>query len=359
MKYIADNFVHSVVTDPPYEIRMMNMEWDTTGIAFNIDFWKECKRVLRPGGYLLAFSSTKNYHRMAYAIEDAGFEIRDKIDNFYDGNKDIDLFWDSLSIEQRNAFVKIFDQQDVTGFLSWVQGQGLPKSKAGLKPANEPICVARKPLSEKTLKKNILKWGTGTFNIEVCRIGDVKVTTNGKRKQKRNTYFFDKSPENFKGKTHTGRYPANVIFDEITGLLLDKQSGFLKSGTDCVATKDGYFIEHKWGRAGDVQITYGDSGGASRFFYCAKACPKEKGSYNNHPTVKPLKLIKYLVRLVTPVNGISLDLFAGSGTHALACIEQGINYIGFEKERKYYDICLKRIMDSHFSKTKGESNALR
>ncbi|MDD4804684.1 MAG: site-specific DNA-methyltransferase [Candidatus Pacebacteria bacterium] len=126
-----------------------------------------------------------------------------------------------------------------------------------------------------------------------------------------------------------------------------------------MATKDSCFIEHKWGRAGDVQITYGDAGGASRFFYCAKACPKEKGSYNNHPTVKPLKLIKYLVRLVTPVNGISLDPFAGSGTHALACIEQGINYIGFEKERKYYDICLKRITDSHFSKTKGESNALR
>ncbi|MDD4804683.1 MAG: hypothetical protein PHN69_05990, partial [Candidatus Pacebacteria bacterium] len=112
---------------------------------------------------------------------------------------------------------KLFDQQGNTGFISWIQGQGLPKSKAGLKPANEPICIARKPLSEKTLKENILKWGTGAFNVEDCRIGNVKVKTNGKRKGKGNTYFFGESPEEFEGKTHTGRYPANVIFDKTMG----------------------------------------------------------------------------------------------------------------------------------------------
>lgn len=368
-----ENFAHSIVTDPPYELGFMGKAWDKTGIAYNTDFWKECYRVLRPGGYLLAFSGTRTYHRMACAIEDAGFEIRDKIDYFYDGNEDLISFIDSLSEEQVNSLKKLIDQQQFTGFMSWIYSQGFPKGldiskainkidssqdiqekakqwegwKSLMKPANEPICIARKPLSERTVANNVLKWGTGAFNIDDNRIGDAIIKTVGTRNGTGNTYLHDYvSPENYEGGSHVGRFPANVIFDEKAGAILDKQTGVLKSGSNCIRRKEGTFVEHGGlGKAGDVQVTYGDEGGASRFFYCAKASGKERGKYNNHPTVKPTALIKHLVSLVTPVGGISMDPFAGSGTHALACIELGINYIGFEREKTYYDICLKRIKE--------------
>jgi len=374
IKKIPDNFVHSIVTDPPHELGFMEKDWDRTGIAYDKEFWKECLRVLRPGGYLLVFSSCRTYHRVACAIEDAGFEIRDKIDYFHDNSQNIKAFIDSLSEEQKNAFFKILDHEYALGFLSWIYGQGYPKglnigryiqkqikngklSDAGvldmwdgwntaLKPANEPICVARKPMSEKTILDNLLKWGTGGFNIDKNRIGSETIRTNGQRKGRGNVFFLKdyKSPDNFVGDVNTGRYPANVVLDKIAGEMLDEQSGILKSGSNCVKTRPGTFLEHGGlGKKGDVQVTYGDEGGASRFFYCAKASGKERGKYNNHPTVKPLNLIKHLVSLVTPVGGISLDPFMGSGTHAIACLELGVNYIGMEKGKNYYEISLRRI----------------
>jgi len=178
-----------------------------------------------------------------------------------------------------------------------------------LKPANEPIVVARKPISEKTIAENVLKWGTGGLNIDGCRIGTEEIKTHGKRKgQGVSLWSKYTSPEGYEGGIHRGRFPANVILDEEAGRMLDEQ--------------------HK---------------GASRFFYCAKASGKERGKYNNHPTVKPLSLIKHLVSLVTPVGGISLDPFMGSGTHAIACMELGVNFIGMEKEKNYYEISIRRI----------------
>lgn len=135
-----------------------------------------------------------------------------------------------------------------------------------------------------------------------------------------------------------------VHTNDCAGRMLDEQSGTLKSGTNCVRSKVGSFLEHGGlGKAGDVQVTYGDSGGASRFFYCAKAAKKERGEGNNHPTVKPIKLMEYLVRLVTPPNGTVLDPFAGSGTTLLAAKNLGFDYIGFEKEKEYIDIINNRL----------------
>lgn len=359
IKLLPSNYVHSIVTDPPYEIEFMGKEWDSTKVTFRTLFWKECYRVLKPGGYLLAFSGARTYHKMASAIEKAGFEIRDKIDVFYDGNTDLQDFVGSLSEEQLVAFIRMVEQQGMEGFMSWIYGSGFPKSMdisksiaktaaatelakqwdgwgTALKPANEPIVVARKPPSEETVINNVVKWGTGGINIDGSRIptnnyigkinsDDVlnEYQSEGWRMRKINTEG-----------NHLGRFPANVIInDEYTENALNDQSGMLKSGSNNIRRREGYFLEH---------------GGASRFFYCPKASMAEREEYNNHLTVKPLKIIKYLVKLVTPKGGISLDPFLGSGTHSVACIELStegypVDYIGFDKDRKSYEIAKRRI----------------
>lgn len=236
-----------------------------------------------------------------------------------------------------------------------------------LKPAHEPIMVAQKP-RQGSYCNNIEKWGVGGLNIDDSRVEynmeDTNPATNPLYR-KQNGYKIehgvDSNPSAYALKKERGRmninskgrFPANVIFDEAAGDMLDKQSGILKSGTNCIRRKEGKFLEHGGlGKAGDVQVTYGDSGGASRFFYCPKANKKDKTENgkveNNHPTVKPTDLIKYLVRLVTPPNGICLDICEGSGTHAKACIlltGEGypVSYIGLEKEKEYFDIANKRI----------------
>lgn len=230
-----------------------------------------------------------------------------------------------------------------------------------LKPAHEPIMLAQKP-RQGTYCNNIEKWGVGGLNIDDSR---VKYSDNDDSRIGKEYYHnakaeleIGKHKDNFNGKKqklhhNKGRFPANVIFDKKAGKMLDKQSGILKSGNGCIRRKEGSFFEHGGlGKAGDVQITYGDSGGASRFFYCPKANKKDKTENgrvkNNHPTVKPTDLIKYLVRLITPPNGVCLDICEGSGTHAKACIlltNEGypVNYIGFEKEKEYFNIAKKRI----------------
>ena len=346
MKTLSDNSVDSVVTDPPYELGFMGKSWDSTGIAYNVEMWKEVLRVLKPGGHLLAFGGTRTYHRMACAIEDAGFEIRDQMQWIYGSGfpKSMDI---GKAIDKSKGATREVIGTTVTRDLSRHNGEikgdmlvGCSRGSAeipitspatseakqwdgwgtALKPANEPIAVARKPLSEKTVAANVLRWGTGGLNIGECRIGN---------------------------KTeHVGRFPANIILDETAGKLLDAQSGILKYGSNCRRTKVGSFLEHGGlGRSGDIQTTYGDSGGASRFFYCAKVAKKERGEGNNHPTVKPLKLMKYLVKLVTPPKGVVLDPFTGSGTTAIACMNTGRNFIGFEMDKGYYDIACKRIED--------------
>jgi len=384
LKLLDDNSIDSIVTDPPYELGFMGKKWDNTGISYNVDLWKECLRVLKPGGHLLSFGGSRTYHRMACAIEDAGFEIRDQIMWVYGSgfpksrniSKDMDI--EVPAAPGRKAISKREKVKAESDMLSqWHVQNGYRKDQQSLhlaeeglltttsnipvsenaikwdgwgtclKPAHEPIVVARKPLSEKKVADNVLKWNTGGINIDDCRIelnGDYKSKSNGRPSL---TGLGDNyNPDNANKPDDVGRFPANIIFDKEAGRLLDEQSGTLKSGKNATRKNPNAKGYHgNWG-TGQEMTTYGDSGGASRFFYCAKSSKKERGEYNSHPTVKPLSLIKYLVTLVTPLNGICLDPFEGSGTHALSCKELGFNYIGFEMEDAYCEIAMKRIKEA-------------
>lgn len=395
LKLLDDNSIYSIVTDPPYELGFMGKKWDNSGISYNVEMWKECLRVLKPGGYLLSFGGSRTYHRMASAIEDAGFEIRDQIMWLYGSgfpkNMDISKAIDKKAGAKREVIGHKVDistgramspKQARAGSgmninegwdRPWRQDEESCNEKTmlttpsteeakqwngwgtALKPAHEPIVVARKPLSEKTVAQNVLKWGTGGINIDSCRVESSqsdKEMMNKKASKNPTTNYSDKDDKIY-GKyaldkaspaNEIGRFPANIIFDEEAGKILDEQTGILKSGN--------LLPHHKTGTNGTIGIKPrdkytgswgGDQGGASRFFYCAKTSKKERGEGNTHPTVKPMSLIKYLVTLVTPPNGICLDPFEGSGTHALSCEELGFDYIGFELDEGYCDIANKRI----------------
>jgi DNA modification methylase len=376
LKGLEDNSIDSIVTDPPYGIGFMNKEWDnptkhrelierekkrseerfkdgnspvkggfSKGVQPGLpigtakegrwfqewceEWGKECLRVLKPGGYLLSFSAPRTYHRMTTGFEDAGFEIRDQI--------------------------------------MWVFGSGFPKSLnlgegwgTALKPAHEPICVARKPLSEKTNKQNMSKWGTGGLNIDDCRIG----YNNDKPKQR--DCLRDKTTMTGWGTgglgdrtedwvpNNEGRWPANIILDEEAGKVLDEQSGITqynktrKEGNykgghrkNYVGTEDNPIVNKIEGKF------FSDKGGASRFFYCPKINKKDREDMNNHPTVKPTELMLYLIKLVTPKEGIVLDPFMGSGSTGKAAIRGGYSFIGIEKEKEYLNISKSRIENEY------------
>jgi len=373
MKLLDDNSVDSIVTDPPYELGFMGKKWDSTGIAYNIELWQECLRVLKPGGHLLAFGGTRTYHRMTCAIEDAGFEIRDCIQWIYGSgfpkSHDISKAIDKQAGAERKVIGKSSrhgggikgngTSYELPPDIPYITAPATPEAQqwegwgTALKPANEPIVLARKPLSEKTIAENVLKWGTGGLNIDGCRI-ELQEDGEDKWLGGKGTWKTEKMAKNvynggYSGEVVTssklGRFPANVILDEEAGALLDQQSGVTRSGK-VKSDKGAYGGVSTTGFLRGITTTqnqHGDSGGASRFFYCAKASKKERGEGNNHPTVKPLSLIKYLITLVTPPGGICLDPFEGSGTHALACKDLGFNYIGFELDKTYYNIATKRI----------------
>lgn len=272
--------------------------------AFFHYLWaKECLRVLKPGGHMLAFSGTRTYHRMVQGIEDAGFEIRDQIQWIYGSG-----FPKSLNIQK--AAIK--EGLDITNIP---EGLG-----SALKPANEPICLARKPLSESTIVKNVLKHGTGGLNIDGTRIEfaneqDKKLGQSSRPSKTSNANDYALNHGGLEGfdrsdRSHiTGRFPANVIFDEEAAKVLDGQVGL------------------------DV----------SRFFYVAKASKSDRGEGNIHPTVKPIKLMEYLIKLITPPNGIVLDPFMGSGTTGVAAANLSVRFVGCEMSDEYFEIAKKRI----------------
>jgi len=310
MKDMEDNSVDSIVTDPPYGLSFMGKKWDYD--VPSVEMWKECLRVLKPGGHLLAFAGTRTQHRMAVNIEDAGFEIRDMI--------------------------------------AWVYGSGFPKSKSCLKPALEPITMARKPLIG-TIVANVLEHETGGLNIEGCRIGDTVETWPSSRSYPLRTK--DNNGESYGSKnaekqqtqeTPNGRFPANFIHDgsdEVVSLF--PQTGKSSGGKAKAGKFKGNYGSFSGDNAGASVGGFGDSGSAARFFYCAKANKSEKGSDNIHPTVKPVALMKYLCRLVTPPKGVVLDPFMGSGTTGVAAKGEGFEFIGMEREGDYYDIASARI----------------
>lgn len=532
LKKLEDNSVDSIITDPPYDIGFMGKKWDKKSLITNVDFWKECLRVLKPGGHLLSFGHSRTSHRMVTAVEEAGFEIRDTIMWMYgsgfpkshnvaiaidkklgkmghrgvrssfNGQKTIHgenipaakgaeqhqaiseeakewqgwgtalkpsyepvtlarkpldeknvadnvMKWGTGAInidesrvetnnedfsnvkgrpitkltnnrsdeqslsgpQQQEALRKLqelgrfpanvildkeagelLDEQsgptkasfvrnktdgarpfnndgEVTNYTTEkidVEEDGKGASRYFKQIDNSPITLARKPLEEDTIADNVMKWGTGAINIDESRIGTDVITTNGKGNK-----FVDNLPhgqrtgENVLGvnQEHIGRFPANVILDEEAGEELDKQAPKTGNGHRAKTKVTGY------GNFGGGTQEYNGPGerldglgGASRFFYCAKVSTKErkinceniesKGGEtpkaqgrNTHPTVKPVKLMEYLVKLVTKRGGVVLDPFAGSGSTGVACKNLGMKYIMIEREAEYCEIIKARLQD--------------
>lgn len=412
MDKMEENSIDAIVTDPPYEIGFMNKGWDNTGIAFSVDTWKKALRVLKPGGYLLAFNHSRTFHRMAVAIEDAGFQIRDTIMWLYGSGfpKSTNV---TIQIDKKlgamghrgkahQAYVvgknrakddkelekpkKIDHHKGITDQAKEWQGWG-----TALKPAYEPIIMARKPI-EKSVADNVLKYGVGGINIDECRIENTSFDEYDLTKRNISKATGIKEDDSFLDAIHNkdmkhgvnndGRFPANVIHDGSDEVV----SGFphtisserkpshnkLTSHTNTYTpTKSQYSSEN----------TYGDSGSASRFFYTAKASKKDRNEglesfeekqttdgnirsnaetarkygansalrKNIHPTVKPTELMQYLVRLVAPKGTTILDIFMGSGSTGKAVMLENVDrdanyhFIGIDLEKEYCDIAKARI----------------
>lgn len=342
LKNLPDNSIDSIVTDPPYELGFMGKKWDASGIAYDVDLWKECLRVLKHGGHLLAFSGSRTYHRMTVAIEDAGFDIRDQIMWIY-----------GSGFPKSHDVSKAIDKMNINDYEKEWNGWG-----TALKPAHEPICVARKPLIG-TVAENVLQYGTGAFNIDGCRVGYENENIDFARQQNGNIYgsgriygIAEQKQTTSKHKT-IGRWPANLIHDGSAEVL----AGFPNVGASTTSkrnpngSKNGVNkngeIYGEWGAQPDRVTGYNEPrGSAARFFYCAKASKKDRNEghqINNHPTVKPTDLMRYLCRLVTPPNGLILDPFTGSGSTGKAAILEGFRFIGFDMQDEYIKIAKARI----------------
>ncbi len=430
LKDLPENSVDSIVTDPPYGLSFMGKKWDYD--VPSEDIWRECLRVLKPGGHLLAFAGTRTQHRMAVRIEDAGFEIRDMIAWVYGSgfpkSLNIGKAVDKLQGNGREAipdpeagrhnkttskfsafYGEIDDKTDfVTKGTSPYEGWG-----TALKPALEPITVARKPLDSSipckncngrgdinvgaqecwvcngtgkikskqlSVAENVLTHGTGGINIDGCRVGEsgARTNSNGKRSMYGGNSLLESKTHNAESVEHNyGRFPANLIHDgseEVVGLFPESKG--MSGGGKHKATYDKDGVIAGGGHDGNASHIRGDNGSAARFFYCAKANKKDRDEglsgkeipivtfatangtsgkassisegretayKNNHPTVKPTDLMRYLCRLVTPPGGIVLDPFMGSGSTGKAAVREGFGFIGIEREAEYVEIAKARI----------------
>ncbi len=344
---VDDESIEAIVTDAPYELAFMGKSWDDQGVSFRPMTWEACLRVLKPGGHMVVLGGTRTHHRMWCAVEDAGFEVRDT--------------------------------------MLWLYGQGMPKSSniekalqqwkgwgTGLKPAVELILLARKPLSEPTVVANVLKHGTGALNIDATRIDYIdeadraSATPQGRVTSKKPGAIGaepdaerDVKRVEFARPDQQGRWPANVVLEctcdnprPLPEKVRERQGEpsqerrYTEEGATNLAAKPGMR------REGDGLVHQSDcpagmldseSSGASRFFYCSKANKKERGSGNTHPTVKPLALMRWLVRMVTPPDGIVLDPFCGSGSTLIAATEEGFGFIGVDISKEYVEIAQRRL----------------
>lgn len=347
MAGMADNSVDAIVTDPPYGLKFMGLDWEHS--VPGVPYWEAALRVLKPGGHLLAFGGARTYHRLTCAVEDAGFEVRD--------------------------------------CLMWLYGSGFPKSKALLKPAYEPIVMGRKPGAKGV-----------RLNIDACRIGMSKRVPGGRPSSSRNLYRdgWSNEHDSHGGRNpHLGRWPANVIHDgsdDVVNLFPMSCSGggrkgeegkrnYLKkakSGSLCGA-RGGLGVGGKLYYDADrddhytLTVARDDNGSASRFFYSAKASQADRDEgvagvagvagvgalragvgalrdggresrprLNHHPTVKPTNLMRYLCRLITPPGGVILDPFGGSGSTGKGALLEGFNVILVEREAEYVEIARAR-----------------
>lgn len=360
LRAMPDESVHCVVTDPPYGLSFMGKKWDYDVPA--VEVWQECLRVLKPGGHLLAFAGTRTQHRMAVRIEDAGFEIRDMIAWVYgsgfpkslDVSKAIDKAagargHDSVgfNVAGKTSGLGVIQRPELrSDHPDYVKPQGItPEARqwqgwgTALKPALEPITVARKPLCG-TVAENVLQHGTGGLNVDGCRVGTDEIKTQAK--QKGSSFTSVGNSQGFNGcaeSTHTGRWPANLIHDgsdEVVGLFPEATGG----AWPAAGSQFGYSGGERKQRGERTEM--GDTGSAARFFYCAKADASERRN-SKHPTVKPLALMRYLCRLVCPPDGIVLDPFCGSGTTLEAARLEGFQAIGCELNPEYIADCKERL----------------
>ena len=461
LKKLPDNSIDSIVSDPPYGLSFMGKKWDYD--VPSVEFWKEVYRVLKPGGHVLSFGGTRTYHRMVVNIEDAGFEIRDQIMWLYGSgfpkSLNVGKAVDKLQGNKRDVVGKNPNHRKTAGLLELGFQDGKESSTitkgtspwegwgTALKPANEPICVARKPLSEKSVAENVLKWGTGGINIDGCRIDSINNEHHRPGVVKKAGNFQNGVDKEWMPTNAEGRFPANIILECICDELedgptikgnenykwsntegngevfkgrgkytprtdevkihtdpncpcyqLDKQTGYLKSGVvkphhKKNKTANGYqgSCYGKFKNEDTSLSGYGDGGGASRFFYVAKVSKKERNmgldgfeekesqqkghgldricmnegcgvsmlkpelckceepdwrprpKKNSHPTVKPVQLMAYLCRLITPPNGIVLDPFMGSGSTGISALLEGFRFVGMEMDENYFKIAEARI----------------
>ena len=399
LRTLPADSVDAIVTDPPYGLAFMGKRWDYD--VPSVEIWAECLRVLKPGGHLLAFAGTRTQHRMAVRVEDAGFEIRDLIAWVYGSGfpKSLDV---SKAIDKAAGAERAVVGKKVTGRAlggsNWRDGDAggqetvditAPATEAArqwagwgtaLKPALEPITVARKPLIG-TVAENVLAHGTGALNVDGCR---VKLAANedaaalqarsGGVRGFANEYVGGKAKGAPPTDMSAGRWPANLIHDgseEVVGLFPQAGGGYGVRGKGGQTYASGKGFANTLALTGQ-EVGYGDSGSAARFFYCAKASKRDRdegcegmeerpafdnpnGSMggnmgsrsgprrNHHPTVKPTDLMRYLCRLVTPPNGTILDPFTGSGSTGKAAMLEGFQFIGIEREAEYCEIARARI----------------
>lgn len=349
-----ENHFDAVLCDPPYGLSFMGRTWDYR--VPQAALWREVLRVCKPGAALIAFSGTRTYHRSAVQIEDAGWEIRDQIAWGYGSGfpKSLDV---GKAIDKAAASARLKngepDYEHEHGKYSAVVHAPVtaPATDAAhkwsgygtaLKPAWEPAVLARKPL-EGTVAENVARWGVGALAIDASRVGTgADKTPSPTSRGDSFSWFTTTTRDNLGGDDSKGRWPANVILDAEAGAALDEQSGALKSGGPSYRCGMGY----SGSRFDKTPIAhYGDSGGASRFFYCAKASKRERGEGNAHPTVKPLDLMRYLSRLIMPPKPVRILVpFAGSGSEMIGCMLAGWpEVIGIEREEEYVQIARARL----------------
>lgn len=414
---MPENSVDSIITDPPYGLAFMGVAWDTFGDgrkgggrtnatfdqvggnhhptcsadqartrksenakfqAAMTPIFEEALRVAKPGAHLLCFGGTRTFHRMACAIEDAGWEIRDSILWVWSYGQGFPKSMDvAKAIDKSTGYVgEVIGERTVdvgmqgghmhAGRKSQQQQQVRALSDQAkqwegwgtcLKPAWEPIIVARKPL-DGTVAHNVLKWGVGALNIDACRVPTQDKLGGGMKAggaegvwdrpfmhdKDAQAAFVERKRANVAKSESLGRFPANLVHDG-SQMVLDLFPQSKGQQADLTGNEPSRPTKNIYGEYSDRQsfAKRGDSGSAARFFYCAKASKKDRGEGNNHPTVKPTELMKWLVQLVTPEGGVVLDPFAGSGTTLVACKMLGRDCIGIEREPEYAEIIKRRL----------------
>lgn len=353
LRELPDSCIDAIVTDPPYELGFMGKKWDGTGIAYDVSMWTECLRVLKPGGHLLAFGGTRTYHRMTCAIEDAGFEVRDSLHWIYG-----------------SGFPKSMNVQKAGAGEAW-QGWG-----TALKPAHEPIVVARKPLVG-TVAANVLKHGTGALNIDGTRVeyanaeDYAKLAAGVQGIKERggvmgNSWKNSSDLSNANDASTIGRWPPNVLLshspecndkcaEDCAVAEMNRQGDSAKFfpcfhyGTKAGRKEREVGCENLPARSGAqaVERVEGSDGMNSPRAGAGRTASEVR---NHHPTVKSISVMRWLVRLVTPPNGTVLDPFAGSGTTGVACVHEGCEFVGFEQSAEYAAIAEARITHAQRNK---------